>query len=556
MTQREALEILKMGYNCYITGAAGSGKTHLLNEYIKYLKKNNVEVGITASTGIAATHMGGTTIHSWSGLGIRDEMTEYDLEDLETKKYLYDRFVSTKVLILDEISMLHHFRLDLIDKIARHLKRNDLPFGGMQVVLCGDFFQLPPVSRLGEKESRFSYHSESWKDLNLKICYLEEQHRHKDKSFLKILNDIRSNRMSEESMSNLKSRHNKNPDSDIPPTKLYTHNTDVDNINDSELSRLEGQIFSYTMETKGKKPLVESLKKSCLSPETLRLKIGARVMFVKNSFDAGYANGTLGKIIACDYSGPRVMTVSGKIINVEKATWTVEEEGKIKAQITQYPLRLAWAITVHKSQGMSLDCVEVDLSKSFEKGMGYVALSRVRTLGGLKLLGLNKIALEVREDIIEFDGDLQEMSLKDSRWLSSFDESEIKEKQTDFIRMVGSPETANKANKKRRISALDQVKAMAEEGLGLKAMAKEKGIKVETILTHLEKIIEKYPDFNIDFLKEEISSDKFKKIWSAFKKSYGENRELLLAPVKNSLGAGFTYEELRVVRLFVRKTGL
>ena len=129
MTQKDALDILKMGYNCYVTGAAGSGKTHLVNEYIKFLKNKGVEVGVTASTGIAATHMGGTTIHSWSGLGIRDELTEYDLEDLESKKYLFERFKHTDVLVIDEVSMLHHFRLDLIERIARHLKRNQLPFG-------------------------------------------------------------------------------------------------------------------------------------------------------------------------------------------------------------------------------------------------------------------------------------------------------------------------------------------------------------------------------------------------------------------------------------------
>lgn len=123
MTQKEAMEILKMGYNCYVTGAAGSGKTHLLNEYIKFLKNKGVEVGVTASTGIAATHMGGMTIHSWSGLGIADTLTEYDLENLETKKYLQERLKNTEVLVIDEISMIHHFRLDLIERIARHLKK-------------------------------------------------------------------------------------------------------------------------------------------------------------------------------------------------------------------------------------------------------------------------------------------------------------------------------------------------------------------------------------------------------------------------------------------------
>ena len=208
MTQKEALEILKMGYNCYVTGAAGSGKTHLLNEYIKFLKNKGVEVGVTASTGIAATHMGGMTIHSWSGLGIADHLTEYDLENLETKKYLQDRLQNTSVLIIDEVSMIHHFRLDLIERIARHLKKNQLPFGGMQIILCGDFFQLPPVSRVGERESLFPYRSETWKKLNLKICYLEEQYRHKDDKFIKILNGIRNGHVSDESLKHLQERFN------------------------------------------------------------------------------------------------------------------------------------------------------------------------------------------------------------------------------------------------------------------------------------------------------------------------------------------------------------
>ncbi|MFA6226928.1 MAG: AAA family ATPase [Candidatus Paceibacterota bacterium] len=554
MTQKEALEILKMGYNCYITGAAGSGKTHVLNEYINFLKSKGVEVGITASTGIAATHMGGTTIHSWSGLGIKDEITEYDLEDLESKKYIYDRFKETKVLIIDEISMLHHFRLDLVERIARHLKRNDLPFGGMQVVLCGDFFQLPPVFRLGEKEAHFSYRSETWKKLNLKICYLEEQHRQKDQDFLGVLNDIRSGRVGAISMKHLNDRHGKDPETKIESTKLHTHNIDVDKINEIELGKLKGEFFVFNMEDKGKKPLVESLKKSCLAPGTLRLKIGARVMFVKNNFDAGYANGSLGRVVSCDYSGPKVMLTNGKVINVEKAKWMIEEEGKIKAQLEQYPLRLAWAITVHKSQGMSLDSVEVDLSKSFERGMGYVALSRVRSLAGLKITGINQNALEVREDIIEFDKELRKLSERDQRWLMVQDKSDIEKKQKEFLAKVAPIGGATKLAKKRRVSAQDKTKSALEEGFTISEIAKTRGITKETVISNIEKILDKEPDFDISKLKDEIDNSKFKKIYMMFKNLYGENRDLLLAPVKNKLGAGFTYEDLRIVRLFVRKS--
>ncbi|MFA5934640.1 MAG: AAA family ATPase [Candidatus Paceibacterota bacterium] len=555
MTQKEALEILKMGYNCYITGAAGSGKTHLLNEYVKFLKQKGVDVGITASTGIAATHMGGTTIHSWSGLGIRDELTEYDLEDLESKKYIYERFKNTTVLIIDEISMLHHFRLDLIERIARHLKRNQLPFGGMQVILCGDFFQLPPVSRMGEKESHFSYKSEAWKKLDLKICYLEEQYRQKDAKFLKILNDIRRNCISDETRECLKSRHNKVLDCAIEPTKLHTHNINVDTINDSELNKLKGEMVTYTMESKGRKPLVEALKKSCLASELLRLKVGTKVMFVKNNFEQGYANGTLGKVIECSVFGPKVMLLSGKIINVEKVTWMVEEEGKVKAQLTQYPLRLAWAITVHKSQGMSLDAVEVDLSKSFERGMGYVALSRVRTLEGLRILGLNETALKVRDDVMEFDEELKEMSGEDKRWFNSLDDKEIKERQNRFLEKVAPPEgTPINKKKKSRISPIQETKNMLEQGMGMKEILEIKGIKIGTILDHIEKILKENPDLDISHLKSEVPAGKFKKAWMAFRELYSENRDYLLAPVRNKLGDGFTYEELRIVRLFVKKS--
>ncbi len=553
MTQKEALDILKMGYNCYVTGAAGSGKTYLLNEYIKYLRQKGVEVGITASTGIAATHMGGMTIHSWSGLGIASHLTEYDLESLEEKKYLQDRLKATQVLIIDEVSMLHHFRLDLVERIARHLKRNQLPFGGMQIVLCGDFFQLPPVSKPGEPESLFPYKSETWKKLDLKICYLEEQFRHKDDAFIRILNGIRASRLSEESLGHLRARYDAKL-GDIEPTRLHTHNVNVDSINDTELNKLPGQLFAYQMEDKGRKPLVDALKKSCLAPEMLRLKVGARVMFVKNNFDAGYANGTLGKVIACDAFGPKIMLTNGKVIVPEKESWVVEEEGKTKAMITQYPLRLAWAITVHKSQGMSLDAVEVDLSKSFERGMGYVALSRVRTLAGLRLVGLNKNALEIREDIALFDEDLQEASDRDAAWLHSLDDNQIREKQKEFLEKVAPADGAKaKKGKKARISPIEETRNMLAEGMGLAEIMEHRGVKLGTVLDHIEKIIEKEPDFDIAHLKNEVSAAKFKKIYMLFRDMYGENRDFLLAPVKAKIGEGYSYEELRIVRLFVKK---
>lgn len=268
MTQKEALEILKMGENAFLTGAAGSGKTHLLNEYVKYLRQNGAHaaIGITASTGIAATHMGGMTIHAWSGLGIRDKLTDRDLEDLEGRQYLWRRFEKARVLIIDEISMLHHFRLDLVEQIVRSFKRNGLPFGGMQVILVGDFFQLPPVSRATEAPARFAYHSEIWETLNLKICYLEEQHRQSDPTFLEILNAVRDNQVSDKILGRLKARFNKKAEGVVEPTKLYSHNVDVNAENERELGKVSGSHHEYRMTETGIPNLAAALKKSCLAP--------------------------------------------------------------------------------------------------------------------------------------------------------------------------------------------------------------------------------------------------------------------------------------------------
>jgi ATP-dependent exoDNAse (exonuclease V) alpha subunit len=565
MTQAEALDILKLGHNVFLTGPAGSGKTHLLNKYINFLKDNYVDVGITASTGIAATHMGGTTIHSWTGMGIKDSLNKGDLEELKSRKYLRDRFDRTQVLVIDEVSMLHHFRLDLIDQICRHMKNSDAPFGGMQIILCGDFFQLPPVARSGEPLAQFAYEAEIWKEANFKICYLEEQHRQTDSAFLKVLNEIRGNRLSEEGMKHLLSRsknlaHSPKVANDLKePTRLHTHNIDVDEINQRELIKLHGQQREYQMESKGRKPLVDSLIKSCLAPEVLRLKVGAKVMFVKNNFEEGYVNGTLGKVIGFDYDGPIVQTTHGKNIHVKTANWLIEEEGKAKASIGQYPLRLAWAITVHKSQGMSLDAIEVDLSKSFEKGMGYVALSRVRSLEGLTLLGLNEIAVQVRGEVLDFDEELKKISNKHLAEMVSLPDADRLEKQKEFLQKVSPERTATGRVKKVKISTFDETRKYLEAGLNLNEIASAKGTRIGTVLDHLEKLLAEDSRLDIRHLEGEISASKFKKIYKVFTDIYGDNRELRLSPVMKILGgesAGFQFEDLRLVRLFLKKKGL
>lgn len=455
MTQAQALELLAMGENVFLTGQAGSGKTYILNKYVRFLKKNNIPVAITATTGIAATHIGGITIHSWSGIGIKNSLTPKQLSQILKNPRTQSQIKDAKVLVIDEISMLHSYRLDMVNKICKFVRHSEEPFGGLQVILCGDFFQLPPITEEDFQKSSFAFKAEAWAELNLKICYLTEQHRQQDEEFLQVLNGIRSQDLSERTFELLSSRLNKPIESTITPTKLYTHNTDVDAINNLELSYINSPQKQFAMYTKGEKKLVETLMKGCLAPAELILKVGASVMFVKNNKQKGYINGTLATVVGFDKEDgyPIVKTHSGREITAAPQSWILEDNEIILAEISQIPLRLAWAITVHKSQGMSLDMAVIDLSKSFALGMGYVALSRVRTLSGIKLLGINQMAFRVDAEVSELDFELKEMSEEVVSYLKDLGPKEIKKRQEAYIAGI-LPEDFNPKSKESAISEI------------------------------------------------------------------------------------------------------
>lgn len=435
MTQEEALTILKTGANVFLTGEPGAGKTHTINEYVKYLKKHKVDVAITASTGIAATHLGGVTIHSWSGVGIKTHLTKYDVDAIASREYISKRISRAKVLIIDEVSMLSASMLDMVDAICKAVKNNAEPFGGLQIIFVGDFFQLPPISRSGQVV--FAYDSLAWQSAHVLVCYLEEQHRQDDEPFLALLSAIRSNTFDEIHVEHLEGRrvNVESAPEDIP--KLFSHNVDVDRVNNDILAKLPGEARQFTMHAKGAKALVASLQKGCLSPENLLLKKGAVVMFTKNNPKEHFVNGTLGVVL--DFSKhdghPIVQTSSGKKIDVEEMDWSVDENGRIIARVTQLPLRLAWAITVHKSQGISLDSAVIDLRQVFEFGQGYVALSRVKRLSGLYLLGWNQRALEVHPSVFEKDLEFKDVSRQAQEIFSAMSPEETIKMHSNFIRI-------------------------------------------------------------------------------------------------------------------------
>lgn len=557
MQQEKALAVLKSGKNVFLTGSAGTGKTYVLNQYIDFLKERKVRVAVTASTGIAATHMNGLTIHSWAGIGVKEKLTTANLVSMSSKKYLKDHLEKVKVLIIDEISMLHRIQLDLVNQVLQFFQNNTEPFGGIQVVFCGDFFQLPPIGKQGEtSRDKFAFMSIAWAQAKLEVCYLTEQFRQADNELNNVLNQIRTGKLSSTSFQYLKAAEN-NQLAIEEPTKLYTHNVDVDRINSQQLELLSGRKRVFKATTKGNKKLVETLKNSVLASETLELKIGAKVMFVRNNPEKGYVNGSIGEVIGFTDDGiPSVkISYNKKTVKVEKEDWTVyDDTGKTLAGLSQIPLRLAWAITIHKCQGMTLDAAEIDLSKTFENGQGYVALSRLKRLDTLKLVGLNEKALMVDGLAYKADQRFQELS-NDTDNNFNLDELELMAKV--FVKSAGGlmdkKEITKQRNKlkekeKGKLSTYATTLIHLKQRASLKEIAAARGLTVGTIASHLIKIRKDYPDEDLNYYRPKNSI--MKKVIAAYD-TQPKGQPISLNAIYKELGGKVSYDDIKLALAFI-----
>jgi ATP-dependent exoDNAse (exonuclease V) alpha subunit len=433
--QSEALSILRAGANAFITGAPGAGKTYVLNEFINQARADGAEVAVTASTGIAATHVNGQTIHSWSGVGVATSLSDSLLKMIRSRRRR--RIQSVDVLVIDEVSMLHAWLFDMVDQVCRVIRHSSDPFGGIQVVLSGDFFQLPPVSRSGRNgdmiaptpefvASRERYAREGldpegfvteslvWSELGSVVCYLTEQHRQDDGQLLTVLTDIRDGDVTQDDHDVLLSRVGVQPKPGEVAVHLFPVNRQADGLNDARLARIPEEGHEFYAQTAGPANLVDRLKKNMLAPEMLVLKTGAAVMALRNDQDHQFVNGSIGTVrgfLPENKGGwPIVEFENGNTVTMRPAAWEMMDGETVLASVNQVPLRCAWAITIHKSQGMTLDRAVMDLRRTFAPGMGYVGLSRVESLDGLYLDGINERAFLVSPDAVMLDGRLRENS--------------------------------------------------------------------------------------------------------------------------------------------------
>lgn len=563
VTQQQALDVLKMGKNVFLTGPAGSGKTHVLNEYITLLREHGVEVAVTASTGIAATHLKGMTIHSWSGLGIRDSLTEWDLDALEQKAYLHKRFEKTKVLVIDEVSMLSASVLDALDAIARRMKRSEEPFGGMQVIFSGDFFQLPPIEKRPQLRDEqtiffdddtvsqvpFAFKSRAWQQCDVHTCYLAEQYRQGDDALLSILTEMRDGELSDQSIEQLTARIVSDEPADV--TKLYTHNVNVDGFNGAKLKALQAEEYVYLMTASGKQNVIDALKRGALVPERLVVKKGALVMFVKNNPVAGYVNGTVGEVTGFEGGYPVVVSKTGERFVATPQSWSVEDDGKVLGEISQVPLKLAWAVTVHKSQGMTLDQAVIDLSNAFVAGQGYVALSRVRTLDGIFLKGFNPTSLVVHGEVREVDRRLREHSNALAAHLCDIGDEACIALHEAFFNRIGASKQKVKDDAGEKRSTFELTKELVLQETPLKKMVEIRGLTLGTVLSHLERLLEEGAITRDELAYLKPKTRTFMQMLEDVRDASRGLEEFKLTPVHRKLGGQYSFEDIRFAKLFL-----
>ncbi len=424
--QQHALETVMKGENTFITGPGGTGKTFLIRRIVEECQTKNRKVAITALTGAAALLLGegAKTVHSWAGIGLGKDPAPKIAQDIrKMRRDIQYRWLTTRTLIIDEVSMMSAELLSLLNAVAQIVRKEPLrPFGGIQVILVGDFAQLPPIIKTDDKkDTPLLFESDIWRALNLTICPLTQIVRQSDPVFQKVLGEVRMGNLSEESFQILLDRQSVRwDDLKIKPTLIFSRRADVDMVNALNFKALPGKVHSYDVKTvfdasapKGVtdadpdvKRAIGKLDRDAPYQPRLDLKVGTQVILVYNMEPAaGLVNGSRGVIEGFSETVPSYPYVLFKgqkePLLVMEQTWKVEGLEGVKRK--QIPLILGYAATVHRCQGATLDCALIDIGAStFEVGQAYVALSRVKSLDSLYIYDIDPNAIKAHPKVVDF----------------------------------------------------------------------------------------------------------------------------------------------------------
>jgi ATP-dependent DNA helicase PIF1 len=417
--QEKAFKYIAGGENIFLTGCGGTGKSFIIKLFKKIYNHQRI-IAVTSTTGTSALLINGTTLHSYLGIGLGKGSVSDLISLIMKKTYIRKRWNDLDTLIIDEISMLSPELFDKLEEIARKIRRNQKPFGGIQLILTGDFLQLPVIN-----SDKFCFEAKSWESCVDHTVYLTQIVRQTNTEFQKCLNNVRIGNLNAETRKILSSRVGielKN-DFGIIPTQLYSTNDAVDEINEEEMDKLadgDPDFYEYKMEihmynnSKNKEFLATKIKKYCQASDEIQLCIGAQVILLINlDLENQLANGSRGVIIGFIQDKPVVQFLNGKERIIDHHVWEIEENDQKVMKIIQIPLKLAFAISCHRSQGTSLDYAIIDLGNIFEYGMAYVALSRVTSLEGLSIVRINFEKIRASPKAMEFYEKLEAAKLLD-----------------------------------------------------------------------------------------------------------------------------------------------
>lgn len=562
----------KTDMSLFLTGKAGTGKTTFLREVVRYTKKKCI---VLAPTGIAAVNAGAMTIHSFFqfGLGPFVQGVIEPKSDFRINKSKLELIRHLQLLIIDEVSMVRADLMDHIDVELRRIRRNSKPFGGVQLLMIGDLQQLPPIARGGEDELLRQYYktlyffsSVALKSMKYSCIELKNVYRQTDRHFIDILNHARDCTLTSQDISDLNARYvpGFSPKPEDGYIRLMTHNRQVDYVNETELEKLDNKPYTFVAAVTGTFP-----EESYPTADSLTLKKGAQVMFIKNDPERRFINGTLGEVKSIDKNSIAVrLAESGTIIDVEPMEWqniryqfdeeSKEISSKQIGRFKQYPLKAAWAITVHKSQGLTFDKAIIDVHAAFSPGQAYVALSRCRTLDGLVLSSPVSASVFMRDNAVDaymnyISRPVEELAFSSCYEYFEYEKKPEPEEVAPADKVKVNKEKPKKENKEelrdesgKKLNTFEYSYWLYNQGNTVGQIAEKRGLNQSTIESHLARYV---ASGDID-VHEFVDGNTLQKV-EAYCMEHPE--EKALKPIFEHFDAKIPYGVLRMAIAAIRK---